>query len=640
MLVEERCEETARSISFVFRQIVESRRLLLAQSAARPIAGSLRQSAKWLRFCVLLFFGSLVLTLWAGAVQFESKNVLVLYSHEREMATYALLDKGLRSELESASRTPVTLYTEYLDLMRFPDENQKKTLVKYLRIKYSSRKIDLIFVVSPLALNFVIENANALFPATPVVFASVNIRTLQQLTLRPNITGVAVKRDVRDTLDDALRLQPDTTNVIVPSGTSQLERSWTEGLRNSLRPYEDRLTITYLSDLPMDSLLQRLKNLPPHTIVLFSALFFHDAAGQYFLPDDALDLICRSSNSPVYSTDRSFMGTGIVGGHLYDLSKVGAAAGKMGHRILAGEDLAHIPVQTLDPNYDMFDARQLKRWGISQARLPPGSIVQFSEPSFWALYERYVLACVAVFLVQSFLVIALIRQARRLKQSESRLQDLSRHLITAQEEERKRIARDLHDDFSQRLALLRIEIGLAAEEQQGQTSIDRARLSNLCSTVDDLTEDIRLLSHSLHSSKLQYLGLKAALKDLCGQIAKGHPMSVEFQGDDLGQTVPAEVALCLYRVAQEALNNAVKYSGASRVVVALSNGGSRVGMRITDSGKGFDPSRASGGLGLASMYERLRLVNGELRVSSKPGRGTELIAQVILTQSNQPSKAN
>jgi signal transduction histidine kinase len=158
--------------------------------------------------------------------------------------------------------------------------------------------------------------------------------------------------------------------------------------------------------------------------------------------------------------------------------------------------------------------------------------------------------------------------------------------------------------------------------------------------VDDLTEDIRLLSHSLHSSKLQYLGLKAALKDLCGQIAKGHPMSVEFQGYDLGQTVPAEVALCLYRVAQEALNNAVKYSGASRVVVALSNGGSRVGMRITDSGKGFDPSRASGGLGLASMYERLRLVNGELRVSSKPGRGTELIAQVILTQSNQPSKAN
>jgi signal transduction histidine kinase len=640
MLVEERCGETARSISFVLRQIVESRRLLLAQSAARPIAGSLRQSAKWLRFCVLLFFGSLVLTLWAGAVQFESKNVLVLYSHEREMATYALLDKGLRSELESASRTPVTLYTEYLDLMRFPDENQKKTLVKYLRIKYSSRKIDLIFVVSPLALNFVIENANALFPATPVVFASVNIRTLQQLTLRPNITGVAVKRDVRDTLDDALRLQPDTTNVIVPSGTSQLERSWTEGLRNSLRPYEDRLTITYLSDLPMDSLLQRLKNLPPHAIVLFSALFFHDAAGQYFLPDDALDLICRSSNSPVYSTDRSFMGTGIVGGHLYDLSKVGAAAGKMGHRILAGEDLSHIPVQTLDPNYDMFDARQLKRWGISQARLPPGSIVQFSEPSFWALYQRYVLACAAVFLVQSLLVLALIRQARRLKQSESRLQDLSRHLITAQEEERKRIARDLHDDFSQRLALLRIEIGLAAEEQQGQTSIDRARLSNLCSTVDDLTEDIRLLSHSLHSSKLQYLGLKAALKDLCGQIAKGHPMSVEFQGDDLGQTVPAEVALCLYRVAQEALNNAVKYSGASRVVVALSNGGSRVGMRITDSGKGFDPSRASGGLGLASMYERLRLVNGELRVSSKPGRGTELIAQVILTQSNQPSKAN
>jgi signal transduction histidine kinase len=380
----------------------------------------------------------------------------------------------------------------------------------------------------------------------------------------------------------------------------------------------------------METIQGRLRNLPQHTIVLFSQFFFRDGAGRYFVPEEALHLICQSSNSPVYGTDEIFLGTGIVGGHLYDMTKVGNEAGKVGGRILAGELPENIPVQTLDPNFDMFDARQLKRWGISQARLPQGSVIRVSQPSFWELYKRYILACLAVLLLQSVLVVVLIGQARRLKRSESRLRDLSRRLINAQEEERNRIARELHDDVSQRLALLRNEISSLEEKQTGQNPIDRAKFSNLCSTVDDLAEEIRDLSHSLHSSQLQHLGLKAALKDLCGQVERGHPISIELQADELTQPVPAEIALCFYRVAQEALNNAVKHSGASRIIVALSTANSKLKMRITDSGKGFDTSRAPEGLGLASMYERLRLVDGELQVSSKPGAGTELLAQVIL----------
>jgi signal transduction histidine kinase len=151
----------------------------------------------------------------------------------------------------------------------------------------------------------------------------------------------------------------------------------------------------------------------------------------------------------------------------------------------------------------------------------------------------------------------------------------------------------LHDDFSQRLVLLRAEIGLLAEEDRGQTSIDgskfdRSKLSGPCSMVDDLAEDMHQLSHSLHSSKLQLLGLKSALKDLCSQVAKGSPMSVEFHAEELSQSVPPDIALCFYRVAQEALSNAAKYSGASRTVVSLSNGNAVLRMRISDSGKGFD----------------------------------------------------
>jgi len=567
------------------------------------------------------------------AQQREARNILLLYSHEREMATYAPLDKGIRSQLESPAARPLTFYTEYLDMMRFPDEHQQQKLVEHLRVKYSGLKIDLIFVVSRLAFNFVIKNGDALFPGTPVVFTSVNIRNIQGLSLKSNVTGIAVKRDIRNTLDVALRLQPDTKQVVIPVGTSTLEKSWAADLKDSLRPYEDHLTITYLSDLPMDSILGRLGSLPPHTIILFSPMFFYDGDGRYFPPEEALSLICKSSNSPVYGTDATYLGTGIVGGHLYDIDAVGKAAGRMGRRILDGEQPSNIPIQTLDPNYDAFDARQLKRWDVRQANLPPGSIVEFSQPSFWVLYKGYVLTCLAVLLLQSLLVIALLRQARRLKRSKSRLTVLSRHLINAQEEERKRIARELHDDFSQRLALVAVELELLMRDKKNPNSFDRTTLSNLCSTLDTLTEDIHHMSHSLHSSKLQFLGLKAALKDLCAQVQKSHPISVELEAEDLTQPVPADVALCFYRVAQEAMNNAAKHSGASRVVLALSNWNGRLKMRIADSGKGFDPMRVSGGLGLESMRERMHLVNGELLVSSNLGGGTELVAQVILKQS-------
>jgi hypothetical protein len=330
----------------------------------------------------------------------------------------------------------------------------------------------------------VIKNGDALFPGTPVVFTSVNIRNIQGLSLKSNVTGIAVKRDIRNTLDVALRLQPDTKQVVIPVGTSTLEKSWAADLKDSLRLYEDHLTITYLSDLPMDSILGRLGSLPPHTIILFSPMFFYDGDGRYFPPEEALSLICQSSNSPVYGTDATYLGTGIVGGHLYDIDAVGKAAGRMGRRILDGEQPSTIPIQTLDPNYDAFDARQLKRWDVRQANLPPGSIVEFSQPSFWVLYKGYVLTCLAVLLLQSLLVIALLRQARRLKRSKSRLTVLSRHLINAQEEERKRIARELHDDFSQRLALVAIELGLLMRDKKNPNSFDRTRLSNLCSTLD------------------------------------------------------------------------------------------------------------------------------------------------------------
>ncbi len=589
------------------------------------------------RFISLLLGALSVWPSVAAAQDRPAKHVLLVYSHEREMSSYTGLDRALKSELEAGSPNPLVFYTEYLDLLRFSEDRHRQKLVDYLAVKFSGRPMDLVVVVSSLAFDFLDERGRQIFPHTPIVFTSVNATRLAKRSLGPNITGVAVIRDYTVTLDVILRLQPDTVSVVIPVGSSKAEKGWTEEARVSLKPYERRVAITYLDGLRMDEILARLKHLPPRTAVLFSPLFYTDAAGHYFLPEESLDLMSRAANAPIYGTNDTFLGLGIVGGALYDMDIVGAAGGRVALRILAGASPASVPVETISPNRNAFDARQLRRWNISETRLPPGSVVEFREPSVWRLYLPYILGCVALFLVLLALVVTLAAQTRKLQRSESLLRDLSGRLIHAQDEERKRIACELHDDFGQRISLLKIELELLAQEERPITRPGGApRLRDVISRTDEFASDLQHLSHTLHSSRLQYVGLQSALKELCSDVAHRQDVVVELRAEPLAAPVQPEVALCLYRIAQEGLHNAAKHSGARQIMVLLSDDKRVVRMRIVDSGKGFDVTKASGGLGLPSMRARLRMLGGELLLHSAPGNGTALIAQVPLKALNVP----
>jgi signal transduction histidine kinase len=379
----------------------------------------------------------------------------------------------------------------------------------------------------------------------------------------------------------------------------------------------------------MDELLERLKHLPPRTAVMFSPLFYTDASGRYFIPEKSLELMSRASNAPIYGTNDHHLGLGVVGGALYDMEMVGVAGGRVARRILAGAPPASVSVETISPNRNAFDARQLQRWNISEARLPPGSVVMYRERSIWSLYQLYILGCVAIFLLLLAFIATLAAQTRKLQHSESLLRDLSGRLIHAQDEERKRIARELHDDFGQRISLLKIELELLAQEERPIARLGSVpRLRDVISITDEFAADLQHLSHTLHSSRLQYIGLQSALNELCSDVAHRQDVVVELRAEPLAAPVQPEVALCMYRIAQEGLHNAAKHSGAGQIVVALSDDKHDVRMRITDNGKGFDVTKAFGGLGLPSMRARLRMLGGELLVRSAPGRGTELIARV------------
>jgi PAS domain S-box-containing protein len=207
------------------------------------------------------------------------------------------------------------------------------------------------------------------------------------------------------------------------------------------------------------------------------------------------------------------------------------------------------------------------------------------------------------------------------------LAGMSGRLIQAQEQERARIARELHDDIGQRLSMLAVELTALSGDPR-----DNTLTSKLSKYATEIAADVQTMSHDLHSSKLQVLGLAAAMKDHCGEFAAQHNAEVAFESRDVPDPLSPDVSLCFFRVLQEALHNGVKHSGVRQFKVQLWGSPAEIGLTVTDEGKGFDleAAKAGRGLGVVSMGERLKLVNGELAIATYPGGGTTVHARATL----------
>jgi PAS domain S-box-containing protein len=219
-------------------------------------------------------------------------------------------------------------------------------------------------------------------------------------------------------------------------------------------------------------------------------------------------------------------------------------------------------------------------------------------------------------------------------EAQARLRELSGRLITAQEEERRRVARELHDDLQQRLALLAIELdGMALGRPPGRRADLIAHARRLWTRTNEISSEVHRISHRLLPLKLETLGLLTTVESYCRDMTQQDVRTV-FTHDDVPASVPDDVALGMFRVVQESLQNIAKHSGVSEAHVSLSGGDDGLTLVVTDSGRGFDPGAAiaSGGLGLLSMRERLRLIGGELQVTSTVGAGTRIEARVPLVK--------
>jgi PAS domain S-box-containing protein len=225
---------------------------------------------------------------------------------------------------------------------------------------------------------------------------------------------------------------------------------------------------------------------------------------------------------------------------------------------------------------------------------------------------------------------ALSEKDAALRLSQEQLRALTGSLITAQEEERERVARELHDDLNQRLAALAMQTGAIMQQIPDSAAGLKDQAHALYDSLGRVADDVRHIAHELHPSILEHFGLAVALRSCCEEFSKLEDIKVRFRQHEAPENIPADAALCLYRVAQESLRNIAKHSGTKAASVVLAGAAGAIHLAVIDRGKGFDPDQATEGLGLVSITERVRLAGGSVSVASRPGQGVRIEVRIPL----------
>ncbi len=689
----------------------------------------------------------------AAASTQEVRRILILNEANATYPGISVINQGILAGLKD-SPYHLELYSEYMDTSLFPDPAvQQGFRDSYIR-KYQNIKLNVIITIGPSPLKFMQEVHQRAFPGVPIVFCLPTLGATALPILDSDFAGVENDMAPAESVGIALRLLPGTRNVVVVGGIAPIDREVLAEVKKELISYEGRVEISYLTDLAMPDLLERLRRLPNNTIILLTSIG-QDGAGTAFKSNESGPLIVGASNAPVFSLFDVHLNHGEVGGYLSSFSEQGKVAGGMALRILKGEKAPAIP-RVQGVNTYMFDWRALKRWGLKESALPPGSIVINRQSTVWESYKWYIVGGVFLMLAETLLIFGLVWQRARAKRAEIRLREseerfrlvannapvmiwtagtdgkcsyfnktwldftgrplgvelgdgwaegvypddsnrclgtyaeafkrreafemeyrlrrkdgeyrwilddgvprfnpdgtfagyigsciditdrklaeeglatIGRRLIEAHEAERAWIGRELHDDISQRLALLGVELAQWSQNDSSNEVAERVR--QIRSHVTEIAREVHGLSHRLHSSKLEYLGLATTAGSFCRELSETTKVEIVFEHAGIPENLSKEVSLCLFRVLQEGLQNAVKHSGVRSFTVNLRGTGESIELTVVDSGNGFEEHEAftRHGLGLISMRERLQLVHGEFSVKSRPGAGTTIRARVPL----------
>jgi len=617
---------------------------------------------------------SAVLHLPSPGLAQPARRILVLYWYGRDVPSNVEFDSRFQAAIRSAAPGPVEIYSEYLETNKFPGENQRVVLRDYLRRKYADRRMDVVIANGHACLDFLLEFRGTLFSDTPIVFSTIKKPAFDEAASGAGATGIVYMQSQRATLDLALTLHPDTRQVFVISGTTAHDKQLESETRRQLEGYEHRLAVTYLTDLPLAELVTRVRTLPQRSIILY--LWQQMVTEQSTVESpEVLAAVVNSARVPIYGLTSSNVGRGIVGGYVATVERNVVTLADLSRRLADGARAVDIPVQTA-PVVPMFDWHQLQRWGISEGRLPPGSIVRFREPTMWQQYRSTIVAALVVFAFQAFLIGALLIQRRRAQRSRVELEQYKAHLESLVRERTAELveARDqavaANQSKSTFLAHMSHELrtplnailgftGLVLRDQalpekhrQDLAIVDRSG-EHLLGLIDEVLDMAKIETgagvvdiapvdlHDLVNDAVTLLGERARSKNL------GLLHDISSRTPRFVRTDPRKVRQVLTNL----VANALKYTDEGKVVVRVDASpaehasGAGILIEVEDTGVGiapedqariFDPfvqvggaqSRHGTGLGLSITRHFVNLLGGTIAVESAAGRGSKFCVTI------------
>jgi len=356
----------------------------------------------------------------------EPKRIMMLHSFGLRFRPWTDYSEALRAEL---SRRASIEFQDYslLNARRNSDKSDAP-FVEYLRTLNIDQPPDLIIAIGAPAANFVQAHRKDLFRTTPMLYTLVERRRVDFDKLTKYDTVVAITNDDPAFFENILHVLPQTTTIAIVVGASPSETWWRNEVAKSTARFADRVRFRWYNELSFEEMLKDAANLPPHSAIFWIGLNV-DAAGVAHEGNSAFSRFYRVANAPIFFHDETFFGEGIVGGPMQVVARQSKQAAEVALRILEGENVADIKPTFVQLAAPMFDWRQLRRWGIAESSLPPGSTIRFREPTLWERYWWQIALVTAIILLQGGLIAGLLREHRRRQlaevQSRQRMAELA-----------------------------------------------------------------------------------------------------------------------------------------------------------------------------------------------------------------------
>jgi hypothetical protein len=324
-----------------------------------------------------------------SAAAAEPKRVLFLHSFSNDFEAEDTFADYLRTDLAEKSPYPLERYELSLEIARFSEGERDAAFLEYVRALFPARPPDLVVTMVGPAARFVQRHRRDLFPSTPVLFAALDPRVMEDEALTANDAIVGVSLDLVEVVENILRTLPNTTTIAVVIGNAPIEKFWVEELRKEVPRFENRLDFIFFNELSFQDMLTRVAALPPQSAIYFGDLIV-DAQGVPHSQEDVLNRLHAVAKAPIFGQYDYQLGQRILGGPFLSIRSLSQRTAEVAARILWGESPGDIktPLQRLEN--PEFDWRELRRWRIARANLPPNSTIRFREPTLWEQYRWYI----------------------------------------------------------------------------------------------------------------------------------------------------------------------------------------------------------------------------------------------------------